>query len=115
MQGLVSLCLPVSLVESGRGANTPAWRRQQPAISPVERGWIHDNLGRVVVPVAPYLETRLSGRDVLALQPGDLVALGVPVTEPIDVKVGGVRKLRGRLTARDQRALVQLVGSPLSA
>jgi flagellar motor switch protein FliM len=115
LQGVVSLCLPATLVESGRGASAQAWRRQQPAISPVERGWIHDNLGRVVVALSPYLETRLSGRDVLALVPGDLVALGVPVTEPIDVRVGGVRKLRGRLTSRDQKALVQVVGSPLSA
>jgi len=115
LQGLVSLCLPVSVIESGRGANAPAWRRQQPAISPVERGWIHDNLGRVVVAVSPYLETRLSGRDVLELAPGDLVALGVSVSDPIDVRVGGVRKLRGRLTARDQKALVQVVGNPLSA
>jgi flagellar motor switch protein FliM len=67
------------------------------------------------VALSPYLETRLSGRDVLALVPGDLVALGVAVTEPIDVRVGGVRKLRGRLTSRDQKALVQVVGSPLSA
>lgn len=115
LQGLVSLCLPASFIESGRGANAQAWRRQQPAISPVERGWIHDNLGRVVVPVSPYLETRLSGRDVLDLAPGDLVALGVPVSDPIDVRVGGVRKLRARLTARDQKAFVQVVGNPLSA
>ena len=114
-QGLVSLCLPVSLVESGRGAANANWRRQQPAISPVERGWIHDNLGRVLLPVSPYLETRLAGRDVLALELGDLVSLGIALTDPIDVRVGGVKKLRGRLAARDARAELHVVGNPLSA
>ena len=115
IQGLVSLCLPVAFVESGRGASAPAWRRQQPAISPVERGWIQDNLGRVVVPVSLSIETSLAGRDVLALDLGDLISLGVPIAESMDVRVGGAKKLRGRLTARDNRVMVQVVGNPLSA
>lgn len=115
IQGLVSLCLPVALVESGRGAAAPSWRRQQPAISPVERGWIHDNLGRVAVPVSLSIETHLAGRDVLALEPGDLVSFGVPISDPVDVRVGGAKKLRGRLTARQNRAMVQVVGNPQSA
>jgi flagellar motor switch protein FliM len=115
-QGLVSLCLPASAVESRRNATGPNWRQsQQPAISPVERGWIHENLGRVTVPVSPFIETRMSGRDVLALQPGDVISLGVAVTDPVDVRVGGVRKLRGRLAARDARAMVQVTGGPASA
>ena len=115
-QGLVSLCLPLSLVESGRGAANANWRSQQPAISPVERGWIHDNLGRgAAAGVALSSKRRLSGRDVLALQPGDLVALGVSLADPIDVRVGGVKKLRGRLAARDARAELHVVGNPLSA
>jgi flagellar motor switch protein FliM len=111
-QGLVSLCLPAGLVESGRGAAGAAWRRQPPAISPVERGWIHENLGRVVVPVSPFLETRISGRDVLALEPGDVISLGVSAADPVEVRVGGVRKLRGRLAATDRRAMVQVVSGP---
>jgi flagellar motor switch protein FliM len=114
-QGLVNLCLPVSLVESGRGASAGNWRRQQPAISPVERNWMHDNLGRVPLSVSPFLETRLAGRDVLALQPGDVVSLGVALGDPIDVRVGGVKKLRGRLAARQTHAELHIVGNPLSA
>ncbi len=115
-QGLVSFCLPAAVVESRRGATGANWRQpQQPAISPVERGWIHDNLGRVTVPVSPFIETRISGRDVLALQPGDVISLGVAVTDPVDVRVGGVRKLQGRLAARNSRAVVQVTGGPVSA
>jgi hypothetical protein len=40
------------------------------------------------------------------------LSLGLPVHEPVTVQVGGLRKLRGRLVARDERACVQVVGSP---
>jgi flagellar motor switch protein FliM len=112
VKGLISVCLPAAMVENGNRDSTPGRKRLPPAVTPREREWMLEHLGHVTVPVSPIIEARLSGRDVLALETGDVVSLGVPVDEPVTVQVGGVRKLRGRLVARDERAMVQVVGSP---
>jgi hypothetical protein len=37
-----------------------------------------------------------------------VISLGVRVNTPLDLRVGGVCKLRGRLIAREPRAMVQI-------
>jgi flagellar motor switch protein FliM len=112
VKGLLNVCLPAAMVESGNKDSAQARKRLPPAVTPLERDWMLEHLGRVAVPVSPIIETRLSGRDVLALEKGDVLSLGLSVDEPVTVQVGGVRKLRGRLVARDEHACVQVVGSP---
>jgi flagellar motor switch protein FliM len=55
------------------------------------------NLGRVPLPVSTLIETRMSAREVLALQVGEIVALGHAATAPVAVHVGGVHRFAGRL------------------
>lgn len=114
VKGLVSVCLPAAIVESSNKDSTQSRKRLPPAVTPLERDWMQEHIGRVTVPVSPLIETHLSGRDVLALECGDVLSLGLAVHEPITVQVGGLRKLRGRLVARDRHAMVQVVGSPAS-
>jgi len=115
VKGLITVCLPAAMVESGNKDSAQSRKRLPPAVTPTEREWMLDHLGRVTVPVSPLIETRLSGRDVLALEAGDIISLGLPVQDPVTVHVGGLAKLRGRLVARDQRAMLQVVGSPSAA
>jgi flagellar motor switch protein FliM len=112
VKGLISVCLPAGMVEAGNKDSSQSRKRLPPAVTPLEREWMLEHLGRVAVPVSPIIETHLSGRDVLSLEAGDVLSLGLPVHEPVTVQVGGLRKLRGRLVARDERACVQVVGSP---
>jgi flagellar motor switch protein FliM len=112
VKGLVSVCLPAAVVEHSHKDSAHARKRLPPAVTPLEREWMLEHLGRVAVAVTPIIETRLSGRDVLALEAGDIVSLGLPVHEPVTVQIGGIRKLRGRLVASDAHAMIQVVGSP---
>jgi len=112
VKGLISVCLPAAVVEHSQKDVAHARKRLPPAVTPTEREWMLEHLGRVGVPVSPIIETRLSGREVLALETGDIVSLGLPVHEPLTLQIGGIRKLRGRLVSSDSHAMVQVVGSP---
>ena len=55
------------------------------------------------LPVTALLETTLPARDLIALEPGDVLSLGHGATQPIDVHVGSVRRFSGRLTRKGGR------------
>src|SRR5579871_1538132 len=112
VKGLITVCLPEAMVEAANKDTAQSRKRLPPAVTPTEREWMLEHLNRVSIPIFPLIETKLPGRAVLALEPGDVISLGLPVSEPITVQVGGVNKLRGRLVARDRHAMVQVVGSP---
>jgi flagellar motor switch protein FliM len=107
-RGPIHLAVPASLLEVASSLSMPAWLKPQRGATPQERVWMTENLGSVPVTLSPLIETRLRGREVLALDRGDVISLGVRVNTPVDLRVGGVCKLRGRLVARDQRAMVQI-------
>jgi flagellar motor switch protein FliM len=52
----------------------------------------------VLLPVTAQIETVLSGREVLALQKGDVVLLGHSAAEPIAIRVARVPYFEGQLT-----------------
>ena len=54
------------------------------------------------------LESFVTARELLALAPGDVVTLGVPIDRPIDLRVGGTLKFKGRLAIERGRAGVRL-------
>jgi flagellar motor switch protein FliM len=62
--------------------------------------------------VTTLLETRLKAREVVALRPGDVIALGHPATAPVDIHVGRVRKFGGRLTTTPSGAAVVIEPNP---
>ena len=60
------------------------------------------------LPVVPLIRTRLKTGAVLALQPGEVVALPLAADQPLDVYLGGVRKLTGRLASERGRLMIQI-------
>jgi flagellar motor switch protein FliM len=71
----------------------------------------------VQLPVTALLETTLPARDLIALQPGDVLSLGHGAAQPVEVHVGSVRRFTGRLTRGGTGAGVlveSFVGRPAS-
>ena len=116
--GSVNLCIPASVVETAAAQFVQAWPKQRRDISAQERAWINEHLGRVPVTVSPMIRTTLPASAVLALQAGEVLSLPLPADRPIDVYVGGLRKLTGRLASERGRLMVMVedrVGRPLPA
>lgn len=107
-RGMMNLCIPASIVESTGAHFVQAWHRQRREPTEVERRWLSENLSRVPLGLSALLETRLSARDLLALEPGNIVSLNIPVEKPIDVHVGTIRKFRGRLAVAGARVGVRV-------
>ena len=108
VQGLVSLCIPATVVETASAQFAHQWPRQRRESSTNEQAWLAENLSRVRVPVVPMIRTTASARTVLGLEPGDVLTLPLPADRPIDVCAGGVKKLTGRLAAENGRLLVMV-------
>jgi len=108
VRGLINLCIPTHVVETAGTHFSPAWQRQRRELTPTERAWMEKNLGRIEMPVMPQIRTRLRAGAVVALQPGEVVALPLAADQAIDVCAGGIRKFTGRL-ANDNGRLMLLV------
>lgn len=105
-QGMLNLCLPASIVEKTDSHFAGALDRHRRDPNGKERGWLHENLARVPMPVSAVLETRWTTRDVVDLRAGDVVSLGVPATRPLDLRVGRTLKFRGQPAVHAGRASV---------
>ncbi|HWB17228.1 MAG TPA: flagellar motor switch protein FliM [Vicinamibacterales bacterium] len=118
VRGLVNLCIPTSVVEVAGTHFAHAWQRQRRELSAQERAWMDENLASVTVPVVPLIRTELHAGAVLALQPGEVVALPLAADRPLDVYAGGVRKFTGRLASDRGRLMVMVeerCGAPHAA
>jgi flagellar motor switch protein FliM len=104
--GLLNLCIPTSVVETAGAHFAQAWQRQRRDLTATERAWMLENVGRIPLPVMPLIRTRLNAGAVLALKPGEVIALPLAADQPLDVYAGGVRKLTGRLAADGGRLMV---------
>jgi flagellar motor switch protein FliM len=109
-RGLINLCLPTSVAEIAGTHFATSWQRQRRELSPGERAWMRDNLGRVPLSVVPQIRTGLDAGAVLALRAGEVLALPLPADRPLDVYVGGVRKFAGRLASERGRLMVVVEG-----
>ena len=107
-RGMINLCIPASIVETTGAHFVQAWHRQRREPTPTERAWLRENLARVPMGTVAMLQAKLTARDLLALVPGDVVSLGVPVHKPIDVRVGGTLKFKGRLASESGRGGVRV-------
>lgn len=103
-RGMLNICIPAAAIEAVGEAFAQGWQRSRRQQTPEEQAWLRTNLGRVALPVTALLETSLSARELLALKPGEIVALGHPAANPVDVHVGQLRRYCGRLTATSQGA-----------
>lgn len=108
VRGTVNLCIPTNVVETSEGQFSTAWQRQKRELTPTERAWLDENIGRVPLPVVPLIRTRLKTGAVLALKPGEVVGLPLSADSPLDIYVGGIRKMTGRLASERGRLMVQI-------
>jgi len=107
-RGMLSICIPASSIESMEDKVAQGWHRQPRLPTDQEQMRLRINIGRLPLPVTALIETQLLARDLVDLEPGDVVALGRPANEPIDIHVGQVRRFRGRLTRTDAAAAVRI-------
>ncbi|MES1254031.1 MAG: flagellar motor switch protein FliM [Acidobacteriota bacterium] len=107
-RGMMNLCMPASIVEASGAQVAQASNRHRREPSETERTWLRENLSRVPMGVTALIESRLSTRDLLALAPGDVVSLGVPAHQAIDLQVEGTLKFQGRLTVESGRLGVRV-------
>ena len=119
-RGMVNLCIPAGIVETAGAHFVKAWHRQRREPTPTERAWLAENLARLPVETTATLQTALPAREILALEPGDVLSLGVPTYQPVDVRVGRTLKFKGRLSADGGRSGVRVdfrcdpTGAPLA-
>jgi flagellar motor switch protein FliM len=106
VRGLLRVCIPASTIETMEEKVAPGWHRRRRDPTMPEQARLHANLGRVPLQVNALLETRLETRELLALRPGDVIALGHSAANPVDVLIGKVRRFTGRLTTRDTGAAI---------
>jgi flagellar motor switch protein FliM len=102
-RGMINLCIPASIVETAGAHFVQAWHRQRRAPTETERTWLWENLARVPMRTTAMLNVKLTARELLALAPGDVVSLGVPIYKPIELRVGGTLKFKGRLAVESGR------------
>ena len=108
VHGTVNLCIPTNVVETAEGQFSTVWQRQRRELTPTERQWLDENIGRVPLPVVPLIRTHIKTGAVLALKPGEIVSMPLSAESPLDVYVGGVKKLTGRLASERGRLMVQI-------
>jgi flagellar motor switch protein FliM len=107
-RGMLSICIPASSIESMEDKVAQGWHRQPKTPTDQEEMRLRVNLGRLPLPVTALIETHLLARDLVDLEPGDVVALGRPASEPIDIHVGQIRRFRGRLSRANAAAVVRI-------
>jgi flagellar motor switch protein FliM len=86
-RGMLNFCLPATAIETVGDSFTHTWYRshREPTIDDRQQFW--RTLGHLPVDVSATVETTLSARDVLELSPGDVIALGHRLSDPLQVRV----------------------------
>ena len=110
-RGMLNLAIPAVAIESMGGSFAQPWEAARPEPAPADRRQLLDSLARVSLPVTASLDTTLPARELLALAPGDVLALTRAVQEPVDVRVQGTTKFAGQLVRRDGAAGVMVTAT----
>jgi flagellar motor switch protein FliM len=109
--GMLNVCIPTAVIEPLGATFSQSWHRTRRTPSAEEREDLFDNLARVPMPVSAVLRTSLSAREFVGLRAGDVVSLGVPITQPLTVRVGHRDQFEGR-PVRAGRNTGVLVNAP---
>jgi flagellar motor switch protein FliM len=100
--------VPAAAIEAVGANISQTWHRFRRDPTDVDRRALHANLARVALPISASLDTTLTAGELLQLRPGDILSLGAPVHEPLNVRVRGAMKFKGRLAAQGQRAQLRI-------
>ncbi len=114
-RGMLSLCIPATYIESMEDKVAQGWQRVKRQPSETELAHLQANIGRVPLTVTTQLATRLTARDLLDLQSGDVLSLGYPALKPVDVHVGRIQRFVGHLTSTVSGAGVVIAESGQAA
>lgn len=107
-RGMLNICVPAAAIESMGTSFTQSWHRMRREPTEADRTRLYAHLAGVRLPVAASIETLLPARELLELRPGDVLSLGRPVRQPLDVRVRGSIKFRGRLVREGSRAGIRI-------
>jgi len=108
VRSMLHVCVPAAAVEAAGLSFGHGWQHVAPDPTAMQRARLTENLGRVSLPVTALLESRLRAREVLRLEVGDVLSLGVPLKAPVKVRVADRIKYLGRLALKEERAAVIL-------
>jgi flagellar motor switch protein FliM len=111
-RGMLNLCIPTAGVEAIGSTFTQSWYRNRRMPSDHERDALLDNLGRVSVQVSAGLDTSLPARELLRLRRGEVLALGVPLTHPLTVRVGNMDHFEGHPMMVGEHAGIAISACP---
>lgn len=112
VRGMLNFCVPAALIEMAGASFVQGWHRTRKDPTALDRARLTDNLARVRMPVTARLDMRMRAREVLELEPGDVISIGRPVRDPVQIWVGDRPKMKGRLARHDQHAAVAVLDSP---
>lgn len=86
-RGMLNFCLPATAIETVGDSFTRSWYRshREPTLDDRHQFW--RTLGHLPVNVTATVETTMLARDVLDLAPGDVIALGHRLSDPLQVRV----------------------------
>jgi flagellar motor switch protein FliM len=107
-RGLLNLCIPASVIEATGAGFSQGWQQTRREPTTHEQEWLAENLGRVKLPVTTDVQTRLTTRELIHLQRGHVLNLGVPAETEVNVRVGNIIKFKGRLATASGRAAVRV-------
>ena len=86
-RGSFNLCVPASVIEATGTDFSQGFQQAQRERTPSEQQWLAENLGRVLLPVTTDIQTRVKTRELIELQPGHILSLGVPAEAEVNVTV----------------------------
>ncbi len=114
-RGMLNFCLPASAIETLGDSFNHTWYRahREPTLGDRHEFW--RTLGCLPVAVSATVDTTLSARDVLNLAPGDVIALGHRLIDPLQVRVGESVKFDAHPVQEAGRAGVRLLHAVASA
>jgi flagellar motor switch protein FliM len=112
-RGMLNLCIPTAGLEAIGASFTQSYYRSRRMPSADERSALLDNLGRVTMPVSATLDTTLPARELLRIRSGDVISLGVPLTQALSVRVGNMDHFEGHPIMVGDRAGITITAVPV--
>ncbi|MEW5981053.1 MAG: flagellar motor switch protein FliM [Acidobacteriota bacterium] len=114
-RGALNFCIPAQVIESIRDSFAQTWPQTRHETSAAQRRALARNLAAVRLPIVALLETSLSARELMELQPGDVLSLGKPASHPVRVQVGRTPKFEGHLARRGTFTAIAISAGPAPA
>ena len=117
-RGAMHLCFPAASLEPVVQAMASGSQRAARESNVQAEAWLHRNISRVPLSVSAQLETTLPARDLVLLQPGQVLELPHAAGRQVDVHIGGRTRFRGQLTIQPNSmagVIVEQVSLPASA